>query len=206
MVDANPISSLLIELGKENTKVEGQISQFREYLLEVNRKINLISRVNSTEVVDDLIFDSLSMLRHIQYPNGARLLDFGSGAGFPWVIHKIVVPKLEIVSIDSNRRKIEFQRNAARALGFDACQYHAARVEDVNRLDVEFAIAKAFGSVELIAELARPHLQPGGRLLLPRIGDEGSIETPAGFAPANSHGYVSSVKGRLSNLIIFTKI
>lgn len=206
MVDANPISSLLIELGIECTKVEGQISKLREYLLEVNRKINLISRVNSTEVVDDLIFDSLSMLRHIQYPDGARLLDFGSGAGFPWVIHKIVVPRLEIVSIDSNRRKIEFQRNAARLLGFEACQFHAARVEDVDGLNVEFAIAKAFGSVELIADLARPHLQTGGRLLLPRIGDEESIATPAGFASNGSHAYVSSVKGRLSNLIIFTKI
>ena len=206
MVDANPISSLLIELGIECTKVEGQISKLREYLLEVNRKINLISRVNSTEVVDDLIFDSLSMMRHIQYPDGASLLDFGSGAGFPWVIHKIVVPKLEIVSIDSNRRKIEFQRNAARLLGFQACQFHAARVEDVDGLNVEFAIAKAFGSVELIADLARPHLQTGGRLLLPRIGDEGSIATPAGFASAGSHEYVSSVKGRISNLIVFTKI
>lgn len=205
MVDANPVSSLLIELGIENAGVAGQISQFREYLLGVNRKINLISRVNSVDVVDDLIFDSLSMLRHIRYPEGARLLDFGSGAGFPWVIHKIIVPSLEIVSIDSNRRKIEFQRSAARLLGFEDCRFHAARVEDVGELGVDFAIAKAFGSVELIADLARLHLQSGGQLLLPRIGGEGAISTPVGFALAGSHGYVSSVRGRISNLIIFTK-
>lgn len=206
MEDGSPIDSLLVELGIFNSAVSKKVSQFQEYLLKVNQKINLVSRSNSAAVVDDLIFDSLSMLKHIRYSDGARLLDIGSGAGFPWIIHKIVVPGLAVVSVDSNRKKIEFQRNAARLLELSGCEFHAERVESVAGLGADYAIAKAFGAVGLIGSLAGPHLKSGGWLILPRIGSESTPTTPAGFILVEKHEYVSTRAGRVSNLHIFRKI
>lgn len=200
------IASLIAELGLSVAETAGQIAQFREYLLKVNLKINLVSRSNSESVVDDLIFDSLSMLKHIRYSDGLKLLDIGSGAGFPWIIHKIANPSLVVATIEANRKKVEFQRVAARLLGFKDCVFYAERAEDVDSLGVDYVTAKAFGSVALIGALAGPHLNSGGQLVLPRIGGEGLISAPVGFALVASHEYKSTSAGRISNLHIFKKI
>ncbi|MGB5107919.1 MAG: 16S rRNA (guanine(527)-N(7))-methyltransferase RsmG [Candidatus Zixiibacteriota bacterium] len=197
---------MIAELGLRAAKTAAQIAQFREYVQKVNLKINLVSRANSESVVDDLIFDSLSMLKHLRYSDGAKLLDIGSGAGFPWVIHKIANPSLVVATIDANRKKVEFQRAAARLLGFKDCAFYAERAENVASLGVDYATAKAFGSVELIGSLAGPHLKSGGQLVLPRSGGEGPITAPTGFALVASHVYKSTSAGRISNLHIFKKI
>jgi 16S rRNA (guanine527-N7)-methyltransferase len=151
---------------------EELIEKFKAHLLDVNRKINLVSRQDSPKVVDSLIADSLAILKLIDYPLSASVLDFGSGAGFPWIIHKIVRQDLQVISVDSNQRKIEFQRESARMLGLNQCVFHAARVETIAELDVDFCIAKAFGSVELICELIARHLNVSGKLVLPRSAKE----------------------------------
>jgi len=155
-----------------DTEAERKLEQFRAHLLDVNRRINLVSRKNSSQVVDGLIADSLAILALFDYPIATRLLDIGSGAGFPWIVHKIARPDLRIVSVDASQRKIEFQRESARLLGLADCEFHAARIESLPQLGVDFCIAKAFGRVELICELAGKHLNPAGRLLLPRSATE----------------------------------
>jgi 16S rRNA (guanine527-N7)-methyltransferase len=151
---------------------EELIEKFKAHLLDVNRKINLVSRQDSPKVVDSLIADSLAILKPIDYPLSARVLDVGSGAGFPWIVHKIVRQDLQVISVDSNQRKIEFQRESARMLGLKQCVFHATRVETIAELDVDFCIAKAFGSVELICELVARHLKVSGKLVLPRSAKE----------------------------------
>jgi len=148
------------------------LEEFKAHLLDVNSKINLVSRKDSPKVVDDLIADSLAILKLIDYPHSARVLDIGSGAGFPWIVHKIVRQDLQIISVDSNQRKIEFQRESARMLGLKQCVFHAARVETLAELDADFCIVKALGSVELICELAARHLKTSGELVLPRSAKE----------------------------------
>ena len=98
-------SDLLKLLSLGNSAVESQIVIFRDYLIEVNQHVNLVSRNKTEFVIGDLIFDSLAMLPLIEYPEGALLLDIGSVAGFPWIIHKIVRPDLRLVTVDSNLRK-----------------------------------------------------------------------------------------------------
>jgi 16S rRNA (guanine527-N7)-methyltransferase len=148
------------------------LEKFRTHLLDVNRKINLVSRRDSSKVVDDLIADSLATLKLIDYPRSVRVLDIGSGAGFPWIVHKIVRQDLQIISVDSNQRKIEFQRDSARILGLKQCVFHAARIETLSELGVDFCIAKALGSVELVCKLAARHLKTSGKLVLPRSANE----------------------------------
>ncbi|TFH65549.1 MAG: methyltransferase domain-containing protein [Candidatus Zixiibacteriota bacterium] len=148
------------------------LEKFKAHLLDLNRKINLVSRQDSSRVVENLIADSLATLKLIDYPHSVKVLDVGSGAGFPWIVHKIVRQDLEIISVDSNQRKIEFQRESARMLGLKQCVFHAARVETIAELGADFCIAKALGSVELICELTARHLKTSGRLVLPRSANE----------------------------------
>jgi 16S rRNA (guanine527-N7)-methyltransferase len=182
------------------------LEKFKAHLLDVNRKINLVSRQDSSKVVDDLIADSLAILKLIDYPNSTIVLDVGSGAGFPWIVHKIVRQDLQIISVDSNQRKVEFQRESARMLGLKQCIFHAARVETIAELDADFCIAKALGSVELICELAARHLKPSGKLVLPRSANDVmnavAVET-LGFVLESDTEYEAA--GRQAKLLVLRK-
>jgi 16S rRNA (guanine527-N7)-methyltransferase len=183
------------------------IDKFKTHLLDVNRKINLVSRQDSSRVVDGLIADSLAILKLIDYPPSARVLDIGSGAGFPWIVHKIVRQDLQVISVDSNRRKIEFQRESARLLGLRQCTFQAARIESLEAVDADFCIAKALGSVKLICRLAARHLKSSGRLVLPRSARE-VVEAFAmlelGFVVEGKMEYEAA--GRGAKLLVLRKM
>ncbi len=186
--------------------VEYRLRQFTSYLLKINQRVNLVSRRDSALVVDDLIADSLAVLKLIDYANSAKLLDIGSGAGFPWIVHKIVRPDLQIVSVDSNQRKIEFQRAASSLLEFASCEFHAARIESLPSLSADYCIAKAFGTVDLICKLSAPHLKQSSRLLLPRSAEE--ILDPAGIHDLGfeiESETLYEVGPRLAKLLILTR-
>jgi 16S rRNA (guanine527-N7)-methyltransferase len=182
------------------------LEKFKVHLLEVNRKINLVSRLDSSKVVDGLIADSLAILELINYPQSARVLDIGSGAGFPWFVHKIVRQDLQIISVDSNQRKIEFQRESARLLGVRQCVFHAARIETIANLGADFCIAKALGSVKMVCGLAARHLQASGKLVLPRSAKE-AINADAvealGFVVQSDTEYEAA--GRIAKLLVLQK-
>jgi 16S rRNA (guanine527-N7)-methyltransferase len=185
---------------------QDKLSWFKNHILEVNRRINLVSRRDSSEVVEDLIADSLAIMPLIDYPENTLLLDVGSGAGFPWIVHKIARPDLQIVSVDSNQRRIEFQRDVARQLGFARCVFHADRVENLSDINADYCIAKAFGTVALICGLAGRHLRTSGKLVLPRSADEPrpSAEIAAlGFAVEHDFDY--SYADRKARLLILRK-
>jgi 16S rRNA (guanine527-N7)-methyltransferase len=185
---------------------EPKLEQFKAYLLEVNQRINLVSRQGSSKLVDELIADSLAMLEYAGYDHDARLLDIGSGAGFPWIVHKIARPDLQVVTVDSNQRKIEFQRAAARLLALADCEFHAARVESLQPLNVDYCIAKAFGSVELICRLAAIHLKPAGRLLLPRSASESfPVDAAASFGFVMEQESSYDAVGRPAKLVVMRR-
>jgi 16S rRNA (guanine527-N7)-methyltransferase len=182
------------------------LEKFKAHLLDVNRKINLVSRQDSSKIVDDLIADSLVILKLIDYPHSAIVLDIGSGAGFPWIIHKIIRQDLQIISVDSKQRKIEFQRESARILGLKQCTFHAARIETLAELNADFCIAKALGSVDLICKLAVRHVKTSGKLVLPRSAKE-VIDVIAvealGFVVEGNTEYEGA--GRVAKLLVLRK-
>ncbi|MCK4856523.1 MAG: 16S rRNA (guanine(527)-N(7))-methyltransferase RsmG [candidate division Zixibacteria bacterium] len=145
-----------------------KLQLFRKELLVANRRINLISRKNQEQVADRLISDSLALLTLVEYRPDATLLDLGSGAGFPGIVHKLVYPDLRVISVESNRRKIEWQRTIARRLDLSGIQFLPQRLEKVTPQQVDYVVAKAVGSVETLCRLAEPHLLSGGLLILPR--------------------------------------
>lgn len=206
MKEQPPYLSLLSTLPIAGTRFADKIREFRDHLLEVNLHINLISRNCPEIVVNELIYDSLAMFLQIEYSEGALLMDMGSGAGFPWIIHKIVRPDLRIVTIDSNWRKIEFQKSAGRKLQMSGCIFISDRIEKTPPVGADYAIAKALGTAEMIASLAAPHLNEGGRLLLPRIASESTEADLAGYLRERILDYQSTPSGRTSKLLILKKI
>ncbi|TFG86510.1 MAG: 16S rRNA (guanine(527)-N(7))-methyltransferase RsmG [Gemmatimonadales bacterium] len=168
-------------------------------LLRWNRTHNLTAIVDPDEVREKHLVDSLTLLPLLA--GAQRLLDLGSGPGFPALPLKIVRPELEIVSVDAVGKKIAFQRHVARTLGFTGFTAVHGRAEELPAhpacaAGFDVVTARALGSLPLLAELARPCLVPGGRLIAMK-GAEGAAELVAAQAELEKSGFVCTERREL---------
>ena len=163
-------------------------------LLRWNRTYNLTAITDQVEVRDKHLVDALTLLPLID--GAARLLDLGSGAGFPALPIKIARPLLEVVSVEAIGKKVAFQRHVARTLGLVRFTAVHGRAEDLPGSPLclagfDVVTARALGSLPLLARLAAPCLTPGGRLIAMK-GAEGAAELAAAQAELAALGFVCS--------------
>lgn len=138
-----------------------------EELLRWNSRINLTAITAPREIIGRHLLDSLSVLPFLE--GTETVLDIGSGAGFPGIPLKLILPDMRLYSVDAVAKKVAFQSQLVRLLGLrDVHPLHL-------RLDGRGAggippctvvIARALAESAAIARLARPCLAPGGSLIL----------------------------------------
>ena len=112
-----------------------QIEAFLLYLRELkrwNRRLNLTSVVEEREIVVRHFLDSLVPERFLG-PEW-RIVDLGSGAGFPGIPLKLARPDLSVLLVDSSMRKVAFERHIIRTLGLQGIEALHARGEDLPSL------------------------------------------------------------------------
>lgn len=170
------LSELLTSCGLDvDAELIPLLERLVDELLRWNPRRNLTAITSRDEVLEKHLVDSLSLLPFAR--QASRLLDIGSGAGFPALPLKIVCPELEIVSVDAVGKKIDFQRHVARTLGLKGFTPRHARVEVLTEEHGRFDLitARALCSLADLVALAEPFLSPGGRLVAMK-GPEGSRE------------------------------
>jgi 16S rRNA (guanine527-N7)-methyltransferase len=135
-------------------------------LVKWNRKINLTSIEHPDEIVIKHFIDSLTIAEVVG--RRGRLLDIGSGAGFPGIPLKIVLPELQVVSVDSVEKKIIFQRSIARLLKLEDFTAMHARIESLpEKLANGFdrIVSRAYADIQTFARVALPLLKSGGIII-----------------------------------------
>ncbi|MGH7908441.1 MAG: 16S rRNA (guanine(527)-N(7))-methyltransferase RsmG, partial [Thermodesulfobacteriota bacterium] len=114
--------------------------------------------------------DSITTLPFIS--EGSKVLDIGSGAGFPGIPLRIVRPSLEVILLDSVQKKVFFMRDVIRKLGLREMKAIWGRAEDISngisRAYFDFVVTRAVGRVDEILKLAKPYLKEGGKIILMR--------------------------------------
>ena len=139
------------------------IGRFAALLTELerwNRKINLTAIRDPDEMVTAHLEDSLAARPLL---HGPKILDVGTGAGFPGLPLAIAEPDLDFTLIDSNNKKIQFVRHVTGLLGLDNVTAIKARVEDYApgyRFDT--VIARAVASLQALLGIAGHHVGEGG--------------------------------------------
>ena len=104
------------ELGIELSTLQlEQFDLYQKELLQWNAKTNLISEKSAQEIVSKHFLDSLTALQFIDN-HTARIIDIGSGAGFPGIPLKIACPDLQLYLMESNRKKVSFLKHILRLL------------------------------------------------------------------------------------------
>jgi 16S rRNA (guanine527-N7)-methyltransferase len=170
------LSDLLNRLDLEvDLEAMSLLERLVDELLRWNPRRNLTAITDRDEVVEKHLVDSLSLLPFAR--QSSRLLDIGSGAGFPALPLKIVCPELEVVSVDAVGKKIDFQRHVARTLNLKNFTALHARVETLSeyRNSFDLVTARALCPLGDLVTLAEPFLACGGRLVAMK-GPEGSRE------------------------------
>lgn len=137
-------------------------------------------------VIQQHLSDSLVALELGVIPRSGRVVDIGSGAGFPGLPLAVALPGIEFTLLESNGRKCHFLERAAALCGLANIQIANARAESwPEGLGIfDLATARALAPLAVVAELAAPLLLVGGRLLVWRGKREAEDEAVAGRAAA----------------------
>lgn len=166
------IQSGLAELGLSGQVPEAapaQLERFGRLLVEKNRVMNLTAITEPGDVATLHMLDCAALLGCADFA-GKALIDVGTGAGFPGVPLKILVPSLQVTLLDSLNKRVDWLGEACEALSLDGvCAVHA-RAEEAGR-DPEFrerydfAAARAVADLRVLCELCLPFVREGGYFL-----------------------------------------
>ena len=157
----NAIKQGAAELGQD--LAEDAVHKLATLLAELdrwNRRINLTAIREPAEMVAGHVLDSLAVRPHLQ---GPRVIDIGTGAGFPGLPLAIVEPDVDFVLLDSNGKKISFVQHMIGALGLSNAKAVKARAEDYqpgNGFDT--VIARALAALPRLVEIAGHHVGEDG--------------------------------------------
>jgi 16S rRNA (guanine527-N7)-methyltransferase len=150
---------------------ERHLRRFAVYarlLLVWNRKINLTRIETPRDIAIKHFLDSLSVLPWVA--NARALVDVGTGAGFPGIPLKILLPDLEVRLVDTSRKRINFLREVVRTLELPGvfCHHGPARAlaDDAEfRRRFDAVVSRAFVSVGDLYDIGAPLLRKGGVLI-----------------------------------------
>jgi len=151
---------------------DSQLAQFDIYkneLLQWNAKTNLISENSSREIITRHFLDSLTARQFIS-KSKARMIDIGSGAGFPGIPLKIVLPDLDLYLLEANRKKVSFLKNIIRLLNLSCTHVVHDRVENVVKDDslkekFDILISRATFPLSGLIKLGQFFLVPEGEII-----------------------------------------
>lgn len=142
------------------------MERYWDIVAKTNQTLNLTRITEPEEVAKKHFLDSLSVLNIADLSTG-RILDIGTGAGFPGVPLSICTGNENITLLDSSRKKIEFVKNACAELGINVKTLNA-RAEDLSsnqRDSYDYIVSRAVAELRILIEIAIPLLKKGGSVL-----------------------------------------
>ena len=144
-----------------------QFLKYYDFLVSENQKYNLTAITSKEEVFYKHFLDSV--LPESEITKNAKIIDIGSGAGFPAVPLKIVRPDLKFTLVDSLNKRVNFLNELFILLNLGDIKAVHARAEDFikgNRESYDFAVARAVAPLNTLLEYMVPYLKVGGRCLI----------------------------------------
>ena len=175
-----------LALGNLPPRAAEQLTQYGLALIEKNKVMNLTAITDPKDVATLHMLDCAPLLDCGRL-EGKRLIDVGTGAGFPGMVLKILVPSLDVTLFDSLQKRLDWLDEVAADLGLSALTTIHGRAEEAGadpalREQFDFATARAVADLRLLCELCLPFVKVGGRFLAMKSVDSGEELDSAGRA------------------------
>jgi 16S rRNA (guanine527-N7)-methyltransferase len=160
-----------------------QIKAFEIYereLLAWNARTNLTAIRDPREIRNKHFLDSLSCLLVLREGSTERVIDVGTGAGFPGLVIKIALPGVQLTLVDSVGKKVDFCQHLVSVLALDGVEVIQERAEAIgqdprHRQCYDWALARAVANLSVLAEYLLPLVRVGGGMLAMK-GESGPAE------------------------------
>ena len=146
-----------------------QLAEYGRLLLEKNQVMNLTAIREEDGVARLHMLDCAALLRYADF-QGKTLIDVGTGAGFPGLALKILVPSLKVTLLDSLGKRVDWLNEVAARLGLSGVEAIHARAEEQAQVkgfrdSFDFVTARAVADLRLLSELCLPYAKVGGVFL-----------------------------------------
>lgn len=156
-----------------------KLALFKALLLEYNQKYNLTSITEEKDIFYKHFLDSAAGV--FLFPQGAKVAEVGSGAGFPSVVLKILREDLSFTLFESVGKKCDFLRVVVDNLGFSEMNIMQIRAEDAAREEkfrekFDVCTARAVARMNTLSEYCLPLVRKGGKFVAYKSGDETELQ------------------------------
>ena len=149
--------------------------RYAKLLAEKNQVMNLTAIPDPAEVASLHFLDSAALLTLADF-RGKRVVDVGTGAGFPGLPLKILEPSIHLTLLDAQRKRVDFLREVCEDLGLEDVECVHGRAEEFaqeRRESFDIAVSRAVAALPVLAELCLPLVKPGGVFLAMKSVDCG---------------------------------
>ena len=184
---------------------ESRIHLYLDLLVKWNHKINLTAEKDPDSILKRHVFDSLQYSRALK-PD-FRLMDIGSGAGFPGIPLKIIFPEMPLVLVESQRKRCSFLETVVRELELVQTEVINVRAEDISAAregQFDAVIFRAVSSLKQCLILGERFVSPGGRLIVKKPPEESPVRQEFSLSLKDDIS-ITSYQGLVSRLLIYEK-
>ena len=146
-----------------------RLDKFAEMLIETNKSFNLTAIKEPDDVTVKHFADCLAIFKYVDIPENAKIIDVGTGAGFPGLALKLARPDIKMTFLDSTRKKLGFIENVLNECGVEGEILHM-RAEEAAQLtkyreQFDFATARAVAALPVLSEYCLPFVKQNGSFI-----------------------------------------
>lgn len=146
-----------------------RLDKFAEMLIETNKSFNLTAIKEPDDVTVKHFADCLAIFKYTDIPENSKIIDVGTGAGFPGLVLKLARPDIKMTFLDSTRKKLGFIENVLNECGAEGEILHM-RAEEAAQLakyreQFDFSTARAVAALPVLSEYCLPFVKVGGSFI-----------------------------------------
>lgn len=151
---------------------ETQLIQLKKYyllLVQWNEKMNLTAITDAEGVAVKHFADSLAVFKYADIPQGSKIIDVGTGAGFPGVVMKIARPDIQLTLLDSLKKRLTFLEAVLIETQLQAKCIHSRAEDGGQNIDLresfDFSVSRAVARLNVLSEYCLPYVRLSGKFI-----------------------------------------
>ncbi|MBP1917552.1 16S rRNA (guanine(527)-N(7))-methyltransferase RsmG [Youngiibacter multivorans] len=162
------MKSCVNEMGIEFDEIAyGKFIRYSEMLIDWNSRINLTAITDMDGIIKKHFIDSLKIFEFSPIKKARKIIDVGTGAGFPGIPMKIINDDFELTLLDSLNKRIDYLKEVCKELKLENVDFVHARAEDGARMPehrekYDLAVSRAVANMAVLSELCLPFVKTGG--------------------------------------------